>query len=111
MIKGLAASGERPGAGPGPIAQLARAPRLHRGCRGFESLWAHCLHAGVDTKVFCRKDVRRYDFSLILCGSRTLVPAACGCVRAWQKTISVKPVGIPPKLLPPAVMSAAYANL
>lgn len=27
--------------GLGPIAQLARAPRLHRGCRGFESLWAH----------------------------------------------------------------------
>ena len=26
----------------GRLAQLARAPRLHRGCRGFESLIAHC---------------------------------------------------------------------
>ena len=25
----------------GSLAQLVRAPRLHRGCRGFESLWAH----------------------------------------------------------------------
>ena len=25
----------------GRLAQLARAPRLHRGCRGFESLIAH----------------------------------------------------------------------
>ena len=31
----------RRGAAQGPIAQLARAPRLHRGCQGFESLWAH----------------------------------------------------------------------
>jgi hypothetical protein len=27
----------------GRLAQLARAPRLHRGCRGFESLIAHYL--------------------------------------------------------------------
>src|SRR3954452_4542007 len=26
---------------PGRLAQLVRAPRLHRGCRGFESLTAH----------------------------------------------------------------------
>ena len=25
----------------GPIAQLAKAPRLQRGDRGFESLWVH----------------------------------------------------------------------
>ena len=29
--------------GSGPVAQLVRAPRLHRGCRGFESLRAHPL--------------------------------------------------------------------
>ena len=28
---------------PGLVAQLVRAPRLHRGCRGFESLRAHSL--------------------------------------------------------------------
>ena len=84
----------------GPVAQLVRALRLHRRGRRFESGRAHCLHAGVDTKVFCRKDARRYDFSLILCGSRTLVPAACGCVRALQETISVKPVGIPQAFAP-----------
>lgn len=27
----------------GRLAQLARAPRLHRGCQGFESLIAHCV--------------------------------------------------------------------
>ena len=27
----------------GRVAQLVRAPRLHRGCRGFESLLAHFL--------------------------------------------------------------------
>ena len=27
----------------GRLAQLARAPRLHRGCQGFESLIAHRL--------------------------------------------------------------------
>jgi len=40
--------------GQGRLAQLVRAPRLHRGCRGFESLIAHPpipSHAAIPAKV------------------------------------------------------------
>ncbi len=40
----------------GRLAQLARAPRLHRGCQGFESLIAHRIKSHDSLKsreIFC----------------------------------------------------------
>ena len=50
---------------PGRLAQLVRAPRLHRGGRGFESLSAHYLRPKV--RALIRRTPQNIDFCGVLC--------------------------------------------
>lgn len=57
----------------GRLAQLARAPRLHRGCQGFESLIAHRIKSHDSLKS------REIFLLCVLAGSWDLADFGCGC--------------------------------